>query len=196
MTSEKRITRESILQAATQTIQSGGAESLTVRNIAKTLGCSTQPLYYEFENIQHLKDALHDHIRENFLKFHNDSYKAFGQSFLSFAMKEKELFRFMYLQQRQPGQDLLNDLNWEMLISLLAKNLEMPLETAREVHRQMQFRCYGLGVMLAIGYQSMNQEQIDQELTDFFRIILRHYKGITSEEELEYWLQRSRNLIY
>ncbi len=196
MASEKRITRESILQAATQTIQCGGAESLTVRNIAKTLGCSTQPLYYEFENIQHLKDALYDYIRENFLKFHNDSYKAFGQSFLSFAMKEKELFRFLYLQQRQPGQDLLDDLNWEMLISLLAKNLEMPLETAREMHRQMQFRCYGLGVMLAIGYQSMNQQQIDQELTDFFRIILRHYKGITSEEELEYWLQRSRNLIY
>ena len=196
MASEKRITRESILQAAIQTIQSGGAESLTVRNIAKTLGCSTQPLYYEFENIQHLKDALHDYIRENFLKFHNDSYKAFGQSFLSFSTKEKELFRFLYLQHRQPGQDLLDDLNWEMLISLLAKNLEMPPETAREMHRQMQFRCYGLGVMLAIGYQSMNQEQIDQELTDFFRIILRHYKGITSEEELEYWLQRSRNLIY
>ena len=196
MASEKKITRESILQAAIQTIQSGGAESLTVRNIAKTLGCSTQPLYYEFENIQHLKDALHDYIRENFLKFHNDSYKAFGQSFLSFATKEKELFRFLYLQHRQPGQDLLDDLNWEMLISLLAKNLEMPLETAREMHRQMQFRCYGLGVMLAIGYQSMNQQQIDQELTDFFRIILRHYKGITSEEELEYWLQRSRNLIY
>lgn len=196
MASEKRITRESILQAAIQTIQSGGAESLTVRNIAKTLGCSTQPLYYEFENIQHLKDALQDYIRENFLKFHNDSYRAFGQSFLSFATKEKELFRFLYLQHRQPGQDLLDDLNWEMLISLLAKNLEMPLETAREMHRQMQFRCYGLSVMLAIGYQSMNQEQIDQELTDFFRIILRHYKGITSEEELEYWLQRSRNLIY
>ena len=196
MASEKRITRESILQAAIQTIQSGGAESLTVRNIAKTLGCSTQPLYYEFENIQHLKDALHDYIRENFLKFHNDSYKAFGQSFLSFATKEKELFRFLYLQHRQPGQDLLDDLNWEMLISLLAKNLEMPLETAREMHRQMQFRCYGLGVMLAIGYQSMNQEQIDQELTDFFRIILRHYKGITSEEELEYWHQRAGTQTY
>ena len=196
MASEKRITKENILQAATQTIQSGGTEALTVRNIAKTLGCSTQPLYYEFENIQNLKDALYDYIRENFLKFHNDSYKAFGQSFLSFAMKEKELFRFLYLQQRKPSQDLLDDLNWEMLICLLSKNLEMPLETAREMHRQMQFRCYGLGVMLAIGYQSMSLEQIDQELTHFFRIILRHYKGITSEEELEYWLQRSRNLIY
>ena len=196
MASEKRITRESILQAATQTIRSGGAEALTVRHIAKALGCSTQPLYYEFENIQELKDVLYDYIREHFLKFHSDSYKAFGQSFLSFAMREKELFRFLYLQRRQPSQDLLDDLNWEMLISLLAKNLEMPMETAREMHRQMQFRCYGLGVMLAIGYQSMTQEQIDQELTDFFCIILRHYKGITGEEELEYWLQRSRNLIY
>ena len=39
MASEKRITRESILQAATQTIRSGGAEALTVRHIAKALGC-------------------------------------------------------------------------------------------------------------------------------------------------------------
>ena len=38
-------------------------------------------------------------------------------------MKEKELFRFLYLQQRQPSQDLLDDLNWEMLICLLSKTL-------------------------------------------------------------------------
>ena len=109
--------------------------------------------------------------------------------------EEKELFRFLYLRKRDPGETLLDDANYDTTVELLSRNLEMPLELAKEMHRQMQYRCYGLGVMLATNYRDMSEGEISREVTSFYCIILRHYKAISREEELQYWLNRSRNLI-
>ncbi len=191
----KQIEKQDILGAAAEVVRQKGEQALTVRNIAAQLGCSTQPLYYEFANIDQLRAELLPYVREHYLQFRCSNYKAFGRHFLNFARQEKELFRFVYLRRRNPGEKLLDDVNCEETVRLLAKNLEMPAQTARAMHRQMQFRCYGLGVMLATCYCEMTQEEIKRELTEFYCMILRHYKGITDDAQLQYWLERSRNLI-
>ena len=191
----KQIEKQDILGAAAEVVRQKGEQALTVRNIAAQLGCSTQPLYYEFANIDQLRAELLPYVREHYLQFRCSNYKAFGRHFLNFARQEKELFRFVYLRRRNPGETLLDDVNCEETVRLLAKNLEMPAQTARAMHRQMQFRCYGLGVMLATCYCEMTQEEIERELTEFYFMILRHYKGITDDAQLQYWLERSRNLI-
>ena len=190
----KQIEKQDILGAAAEVVRQKGEQALTVRNIAAQLGCSTQPLYYEFANIDQLRAELLPYVREHYLQFRCSNYKAFGRHFLNFARQEKELFRFVYLRRRNPGETLLDDVNCEETVRLLAKNLEMPAQT-RAMHRQMQFRCYGLGVMLATCYCEMTQEEIERELTEFYCMILRHYKGITDDTQLQYWLERSRNLI-
>lgn len=191
----KQIEKQDILRAAVDVIRQKGASALTVRSIAGALGCSTQPLYYEFANIEALRAALLPYVRSHYLQFRGGDYKAFGRHFLQFARQEKELFRFVFLRRRAPGETLLEDANYDETIGLLARNLEMPPEDARAMHRQMQLRCYGLGVMLATCYCDMTEAEIEAELTEFYCIILRHYKGITDDAQLQYWLGRSRNLI-
>lgn len=191
----KRIEKQAILRAAADVIREKGEHALTVRNIAAMLGCSTQPLYYEFDSVEQLRAALLPYVREHYLQFRCSNYKEFGRHFLNFARQEKELFRFVYLRRREPGETLLDDINCEETVRLLAQNLEMDPETARRMHYQMQFRCYGLGVMLATDYCEMTEADIERELTEFYCIILRHYKGITDDAQLQYWLGRSRNLI-
>lgn len=195
MPRSKQIEKQDILRAATDVIREKGEGALTVRGIAAQLGCSTQPLYYEFENVEQLRAALLPYVRERYLQFRCTSYKEFGRHFLHFARREKELFRFVYLRRRTPGETLLDDINQEETVRLLSRNLEMPPETARRMHYQMQVRCYGLGTMLATNYCELTEDQIDSELTEFYSIILRHYKAITDDAQLRYWLGRSRNLI-
>ena len=161
----KQIEKQDILGAAAEVVRQKGEQALTVRNIAAQLGCSTQPLYYEFANIDQLRAELLPYVREHYLQFRCSNYKAFGRHFLNFARQEKELFRFVYLRRRNPGEKLLDDVNCEETVRLLAKNLEMPAQTARAMHRQMQFRCYGLGVMLATCYCEMTQEEIERGLS-------------------------------
>lgn len=191
----KQIQKQDILRAATEVIREKGEHALTVRNIAARLGCSTQPLYYEFDNLDHLRSELLPYVRQHYLQFRCSNYKEFGRHFLRFARQEKELFRFVYLRRRERGETLLDDINYEETIRLLSQNLEMDVQTAGRMHHQMQFRCYGLGVMLATDYCELTDAQIETELTEFYCLILRHYKGITDDAQLQYWLERSRNLI-
>lgn len=191
----KQIEKQDILRAAAEVIRQKGESALTVRSIAGVLGCSTQPLYYEFANIEQLRAELLPYVRQQYLQFRCSNYKEFGRHFLNFARQEKELFRFVYLRRRAPGETLLDDINYDETIRLLSQNLEMEPETARRMHHQMQLRCYGLGVMLATDYLELTEAQIETELTEFYSLILRHYKGITDDARLQYWLGRSRNLI-
>ena len=64
MPPRKRIFREDILKAAVHLVQQEGASALSVRNIAKELNCSTQPIYSQFESMETLRDALMAYIRE------------------------------------------------------------------------------------------------------------------------------------
>ena len=78
---------------------------------------------------------------------------------------------------------------------LLSKNLEMTETQAKDMHRWMQYYCYTQGVMLATDYRDLSLEEMGKELTELFSIMLRHYKAVKSEEELQFWLEKARNLI-
>lgn len=196
MPARKHIQREDILAAAAQVIRTGGASALTMRNVARQLGCSTQPIYSTLGGQEQLHEALSEYLRRKYLSVAGNSYRDFGRAFLWFAGEEKELFRFLYLRRRAPEQTILEDVNLDRTLELLMRTLELDRERATELHRHMQHYCYGLGAMIATGYRTMDREEIDRELTQFFSLLLRCYKQATDEETLAYWLGRSRNSTF
>ena len=52
-----------------------------------------------------------------------------------------------------------------------------------------------MAVMMATGYLNFSEEEISTELTEYYRIMLSYYKQVKTEEELQHWLERSRNLL-
>lgn len=195
MSARKRIFKEDILSAGIRVIQKHGAEALTVRNIAGELGCSTQPIYSEFRNLDALKEALLPYAKEKYLRFSSTNYKAFALAFLEFAKTQKELFKFLYLRKRADSRQILEDVNYASTVELLSRNLEMTEAQAKDMHRWMQYYCYTQGVMLATDYREPSLQELGEELTELFCIMLRHYKAVKSEEELAFWLEKARNLI-
>ena len=80
-------------------------------------------------------------------------------------------------------------------IHKLEVNLELPRQKAAEMHRRMQYYSYSMAVMMATGYLNFSEEEISTELTEYYRIMLSYYKQVKTEEELQHWLERSRNLL-
>ena len=195
MPPRKRIFREDILKAAVQLVQEEGTAALSVRNIARTLNCSTQPIYSEFENMETLREELMAYIREHYLREDAGSYKQVALSFLHFAQREKNLFQLVYLRRRNEGETLFEDPNEMQTIHKLEVNLELPRQKAAEMHRRMQYYSYSMAVMMATGYLNFSEEEISTELTEYYRIMLSYYKQVKTEEELQHWLERSRNLL-
>lgn len=195
MPPRKRIFREDILNAAVNLVQQEGAQALSVRNIARVLNCSTQPIYSEFERMETLQEELTAHIREHYLREDADSYKQVALSFLHFAQREKNLFQLVYLRQRSPGETFFEDPNALQTIHKLEVNLELSRPQAAQLHRRMQYYSYSMAVMMATGYLDFQEEELSRELTEYYRIMLSYYKHVKSEEELQHWLERSRNLL-
>ena len=195
MPPRKRIFREDILNAAVNLVRQEGAQALSVRNIAQALHCSTQPIYSEFESMDALREELTAYIREHYLREDAGSYKQVALSFLHFAQREKNLFQLVYLRQRAPGETFFEDPNAQQTIHKLEVNLELPRQQAAQLHRRMQYYSYSMAVMMATGYLDFREEELSRELTEYYRIMLSYYKRVKSEEELQHWLERSRNLL-
>ena len=193
MPARKKIYKEDILEAAVRVIRDRGASALSVRNIARELNTSTQPLYSEFENFDSLKEELLLFTRKKYIQVHPQRYMDFGLALLHFAKREKELFKFIFIRSRDK-EEQIEDVNYDLTIKLLCENLDMDTRRAEELHKKMQYYTYSMAVMIATGYRDISEEEMDWELTDIFRIMLRHYKKIDNQEECDYWLERARNL--
>ena len=101
-------TKEAIIEGAFQLIREQGHEALTVRNLASFLGCSTQPIMYQFPSM----DALRDLVYQRADAMHSDYILAAGDlleiglRYIRFAEEEPMLFRFLFQSGRFSGLSL------------------------------------------------------------------------------------------
>ena len=97
MARKKEIDKQRILDAAYKLAVRGGIESLTARNIAKAVNCSTQPIYLEFKNMQDLRNQvlarISDELKSNTLQqnFTGEPLIDLDLSYLYFAKEHVDL---------------------------------------------------------------------------------------------------------
>lgn len=125
MPPQKRIFKQDILDAAVRLVREKGPQSISVRNLAKEMNCSTQPIYSVFDNMETLTDELIAFVRENYLCIDASNYKQFALSFLCFAKNEKNLFRLIYLRHREENETLFEDPNQAKTVRKLLSRLKM-----------------------------------------------------------------------
>ena len=114
MPAAKRISKRGHHRRRSGGARIGGFEAINARSVAKALGCSTQPIYLSFRNMEELKSALTQRaieqhtqrVRES-LRAHegcDSRYSSYGMGFVQFAARGKQLFRWLYLEDNQPGR--------------------------------------------------------------------------------------------
>lgn len=116
MARKKEIDKQRILDAAYKLAVRGGNESLTARNIAKAVNCSTQPIYLEFENMQDLRNQvlarISDELKSNTLQqnFTGEPLIDLDLSYLYFAKEHVDLFRAMFVDGKFGNQMIVDTL--------------------------------------------------------------------------------------
>ena len=99
-----KIPKELILQASLDLLISEGYANVTIKNIAKKLNCSTQPISWHFGSMPALREALLDYalqyVKENYsIPIVNPFYSFYltGRNHIDMALKAPHLFRFLYM---------------------------------------------------------------------------------------------------
>ena len=184
MPAVRRISRDAIVDAAVEVLREGGFSAVNARSVAKKLGCSTQPIYSSFQNMDELKAALraraialHTQRVQDSLRAHegNDTrYSSYGMGFVKFAAEEKQLFRWLYLEDNQPGRHQEDVLEPEIIRTVMDE-FGYDEVTARAFHRDMTYYSYGLAILANTGHLALTETELREAFRREFRALAAYY---------------------
>lgn len=177
-----KVTKQEIIAVTLELLREQGEAAMNARSIAAALGCSTQPLFFNFATLHELQDAVlvaaYDHYH-SFLIRETESgkyppYKAFGMAYIRFAEQEKQLFKALFMCDRK-GQELLPSSDFSESVDMIMQANGISKEQAELWHMEMWCLVHGIGTMLATSYLSLDRELISSMISDVYQGLRSKY---------------------
>ena len=192
MPPKQKYSADEILSAALDLVRHHGLAALTIRNVAQSLDISTQPVISCFKN----SAALHEAVWKSVNDIHGRYLMTFdgsdpeepplqiGLNYIRFATEEPHLFQLLFLNGPGPGgiqslAGLTEDPELKPMLEAMAQGGGISLEQMQSLFRTLAVYVHGYACLLAGGLMKSNQEQMKQDLTDFWTI---HLNGLESCE--------------
>ncbi len=169
MPPKPRVTRQMVLDAAFALVREKGVESLSARAVAEALGCSTQPVMYNFRTVEELRDAVYqmaDDFHTRFIMPSDDSAQnplmELGLNYIRFGAQEPSLFRFLFQTGRLGGggiDDLMRDPENAGLVGMVGEAVGCSPAQAREAFSLLFITAHGMASLLANNAMAYNQQE-------------------------------------
>ena len=190
MPAKIKVSREDIVAAALELVRKGSSSALSARAVAAELGCSTQPIFSNFPNMEGLYSAVIGSAWEQYTRRISAEmaqgrftpYKASGMSYIHFAVEEPNLFRLLFMRDRIAGGDAEN-IYPDEVIRAIVRQTGMSDEAARRFHREMWVFVHGLATMYVTGFSAYDEESASVMISDVYLGLIKQY---ISEGEIKY----------
>ena len=188
---KQKITKEMVVDAAFQLAREGGMEQVLVKNIAARLGCSVQPIYSCFQNMEGLRREVYVRVREfvgeRFAqeRYGPGSFQAVGRACVRLAEEEPQLFKLFILCPRE-GVASLDDLcrteSDPRMEAAIAGELGVDRDQARRLHINMIVYTVGLGAIFSTAAPGIPAEDIFPWQNGAYQAFLAQIKEEKSHE--------------
>lgn len=184
-----RITKQEIVDVAVALVRTEGEDALNARRIAQALGCSTQPIFSNFANMEELRQAVKTAAYALYASFLQTDmaagkyppYKASGMAYIRFAREEKELFWLLFMCDRS-GERIEEDReSIRALLEQIMHALHVDEDTAYRFHMEMWVFVHGIATMIATSYLCWDEAMTSDILTDVYRGLTLRYREMASE---------------
>ncbi len=122
MARKETITIQNILDTAFAMTREEGFANVTARKVAAKAGCSTQPIFRVYKNMEELWDAVY----RKAAGFYQDYYSLYprtskipfanlGMAYIAFAREEKHLFELLFLSSQNMEKSACRKSMYELL---------------------------------------------------------------------------------
>lgn len=111
MPPKPKYTKEEIVNVAFEMARENGLESVVARELGKRLGISSTPIFTYFHNMNELYLEIRKLAMKEFDSYTSDildytpPFKQYGLQMIHFAKTEPHLFRILYMQEYEHGQN-------------------------------------------------------------------------------------------
>lgn len=164
------ITKQMIFDTAFYMLQTEGTDSITARKLACKIGCSTQPLFRVYTGMEELNSELFIRAMEYFdsfyLQYPKNSKRPFvdlGMAYISFANREPNLFKLLFLTKEREGKQLYELLNGktEAVKTELMKASAEGCKNPGELFTKMWIFIHGTACMTITGDFDLNSNETE-----------------------------------
>lgn len=174
-----KITREMVVDAAFEVTRIMGSENVNARTVSEKLGCSTQPVMYHFARIEEMKRAVYekaDRFHTEYLMNITDPQEGvmlgIGLNYIRFAIKEPNLFKFLFQSGFAVENSLLDMIDSEELIPVLSamrEAMEMDMEQTKEVFLTIALFAHGYASIIANNSLEYDEKVVAKHLEKAYR---------------------------
>lgn len=173
MPPKTRITKDRIIQAAIEVAKQSGYESINARTVSAQLHCSTQPVMYHFSTIDAMKRAVYakvDQLHSAYMMTippEQAPILGIGLNYIRFAVAEPQLFRFLFQSGYAEENSLLEIVDSEELIPVLAAMQEgtgLSMEKTKEIFLTVAMFAHGYASIIANNGLEYNERTVAEHL--------------------------------
>ena len=196
-----KITKEMILDAAYELLDSSGIGSVGIKQIAAKLGCSTQPVSWQFGSMTEMKKELYLYAAEKMYgglekeMQGREAIEAFflsGLRYLSIACDHPHVFRFLNVDdtldtigERPYGEESIFSYQFdEEAVKILAARYDVSLELLSEMVRDTVIYTHGLALMMLFDGRKLPKKEACRMMYNV-AMKLSGELGITPESDFE-----------
>lgn len=174
-----KITREMVVNAAFEVTRIMGSENVNARTVSEKLGCSTQPVMYHFARIEEMKRAVYekaDRFHTEYLMNITDPQEGvmlgIGLNYIRFAIREPNLFRFLFQSGFAVENSLLDMIDSEELtpvLSAMREAMGMDMEQTKEVFLTIALFAHGYASIIANNSLEYDEKVVAKHLEQAYR---------------------------
>ncbi|MGN0808022.1 MAG: TetR/AcrR family transcriptional regulator [Candidatus Coproplasma sp.] len=185
MSAKKQVTKQNIIDAAFELVRRRGMSALNARSLAKSLGCSTRPIYISFGSMEELKGEvikLINQTYQTYLKKEVDrriypEYKAYGMGYIRFAKEESQLFSYLFMRNRESQREYDGG-DITPVLSSLSSATGLAGDLAERFHWECWLFVHGIATMFATGYLTLDEKTVDTLISDMFLGLKLRYEKL------------------
>ncbi len=147
-----------IIDAAVEVAKQSGYEKINARTVSEQLHCSTQPVMYHFSTIDSMKQAAYAEVNQLHSEYlmtvspEQDPVLGIGLNYIRFAVEEPQLFRFLFQSGYAEENSLLEMIDSEDLVPVLAAMQEgagLSMEQTKQIFLTVALFAHGYASIIA-----------------------------------------------
>ena len=168
MARKETVTKQMILDAAFEMAGENGYREVTARKLASHIGCSTQPIFRVYKNMEELWAAVYDKAVEYFQAFlMKNEHKSdipfvdLGMAYISFAMEEKNLFQLLFVTKGNVQKEMYEVVNGEggNVVKEISKAASQGCKNASAMFMNMFIFIHGAACMSLTGDYDLKDDE-------------------------------------
>lgn len=153
-----KFTKDIILEKTKEFINKYGIEKMNARDLSKFIGCSTQPLFKNFQSMDEfksqLKTYLHNYYDEFIYKFvdKNNYLYTISYAYALFSYKEPNIFKALFMSDLAGSRTIQEVFNSPQNIDTIKSipiQYNLSVKQAKQLYRDVRFYTHGLSCQIA-----------------------------------------------